>query len=308
MKIGIYSGMYDPLHNGHLWVIEQACSMFDQVHVVIGTNPNKNPMFTDAQRLTMLSDVTNCPEMCKTTILQDRNVVEYASKIDAHVTFIRGIRDEKDFRYESRILKFMRTIADVRHIYVVPPFELQPISSSLIKQLCDRRLWHAVKSCVPPNVYKCLVEKYNDSPVEVQGDHDSEFQGYEPNVYLENQRKYFGKAVSNGLFAIKHVLTADQVSVMLDEVPFEVIVSERFHLRHVPVNKLVPTGDRYLPCSQSLGPIIVDATHPDLPDRLKRGPALIIEGKHRWLDAVERNDKFIFAWVGEKVLDYFDRQ
>jgi cytidyltransferase-like protein len=37
MKIGIYSGMFDPFHEGHRFVIEEACAIFDEVHMVMET-------------------------------------------------------------------------------------------------------------------------------------------------------------------------------------------------------------------------------------------------------------------------------
>lgn len=35
-KIGIYSGSFDPITNGHLWVIEEGKKLFDEFHVLIG--------------------------------------------------------------------------------------------------------------------------------------------------------------------------------------------------------------------------------------------------------------------------------
>ena len=37
---------------------------------------------------------------------------------------------------------------------------------------------------------------------------------------------------------------------------------------------------------------------------MKIGPAIIIEGKHRWLDARERGEDRILAWVGDKALPF----
>ncbi|MCE3267995.1 MAG: pantetheine-phosphate adenylyltransferase, partial [Burkholderiales bacterium] len=37
-KIAVYAGSFDPITNGHLWMIEQSCKIFDKLIVAIGEN------------------------------------------------------------------------------------------------------------------------------------------------------------------------------------------------------------------------------------------------------------------------------
>lgn len=41
MKIGFYSGSFDPFTNGHLHVVKTSCKIFDKVIIGIGINPKK---------------------------------------------------------------------------------------------------------------------------------------------------------------------------------------------------------------------------------------------------------------------------
>lgn len=42
MKRGIYAGYFDPITLGHLDVIRRASRILDELHIMIGFNPNKN--------------------------------------------------------------------------------------------------------------------------------------------------------------------------------------------------------------------------------------------------------------------------
>lgn len=41
MKVAIYSGSFNPFHEGHLDVIKQALKLFDKVVIAKGLNPEK---------------------------------------------------------------------------------------------------------------------------------------------------------------------------------------------------------------------------------------------------------------------------
>ena len=45
-KIGLFTGTFDPLTNGHLDVIKRASQHFDQLYVGIFKNDQKNPLFS----------------------------------------------------------------------------------------------------------------------------------------------------------------------------------------------------------------------------------------------------------------------
>jgi hypothetical protein len=121
-------------------------------------------------------------------------------------------------------------------------------------------------------------------------------------TFFGKMKTHYERMVDNGLIIYPRALDANQVREMLDPFPFDMVESEIFHLKWIPINSVGPTGERYLPCSQSLGPIIVDLNVKLTDSRYGNFEKyIIIEGKHRWLDAKERGDTRILAWVGEKV-------
>jgi len=56
MKKAVYAGSFDPITNGHLWMIEQGARLFGELVVAVGANPDKKCTFTLEERMTMLKD------------------------------------------------------------------------------------------------------------------------------------------------------------------------------------------------------------------------------------------------------------
>src|SRR5262249_37260433 len=57
MRIAIYGGTFDPITRGHASVIERGARLFDRLLVVIAVNPNKQPLFSVAERAEMVREV-----------------------------------------------------------------------------------------------------------------------------------------------------------------------------------------------------------------------------------------------------------
>src|SRR5438132_6025869 len=58
-KRAVYTGMFDPLHNGHVDVIQRSLQIFDEVIVAVGANPSKTALFTVEERLEMIDEATS---------------------------------------------------------------------------------------------------------------------------------------------------------------------------------------------------------------------------------------------------------
>ena len=54
----IYPGSFDPPTNGHLDLIERGSKIFDELIVAILRNPEKDPLFSVADRRNMLEAMT----------------------------------------------------------------------------------------------------------------------------------------------------------------------------------------------------------------------------------------------------------
>src|SRR5437870_10065931 len=71
-KRAVYPGMFDPLHNGHVDVIQRSLAIFDEVIVAVVANPSKQPLFTVEERLEMIDEATTNRSEEHTSELQSR--------------------------------------------------------------------------------------------------------------------------------------------------------------------------------------------------------------------------------------------
>lgn len=134
MKIGFYSGSFDPFTNGHLHVVKSACQIFDKVIVGIGINANKTRNYNIedmklAIEQTMIKEgITNVE-----VITYDELTVEVAKKYNANF-LIRGLRNDTDYAFEENLAQINEEISGLDTIYFRSGI-LGFISSSMVMEL-----------------------------------------------------------------------------------------------------------------------------------------------------------------------------
>lgn len=223
LKIGVFSGSFDPPTKGHEWIIETAHDLFDEFYVLVGYHPRKTHRHDTEIRLVMLRDIA--PEGVFVDSLGKQSIRKYLKDLsdrkNAEITLVRGIRNKTDFEYEKDINHYHSSKPDLflKQIYLIPPPHLENISSSQIRE----------KEVV-----------YKDTP------------------QMKKARKYYKLCLDAGIIQHPTTITGDQVRKTLDPYPFDVVSSEIFTLMRVDLYKLQVNGDRYQPCSASTGPVMVD--------------------------------------------------
>lgn len=161
LRKAVYAGSFDPLTNGHTWVIERAVTLFDELTIAIGVNPDKSYFLTANERKTHIEEVVgtiqNLECKVKVEIIENQFLATFAKKIGASC-LIRGIRSEGDFSYEYAMAQANKNLApDIESIYLMPPPALAQVSSSLVKSLIGPEGWQElVKNYVPEPVFKSI--------------------------------------------------------------------------------------------------------------------------------------------------------
>ncbi len=156
-KTAIYPGSFDPVTNGHLDIIARAARIFDHVIVAVANNTSKVGLFSIADRVELLKQVTRSFKNV-TVETFDSLVIEFARKKKANV-LIRGIRMTSDFDYEFQIALTNRRLAqDIESVFLMPSEHVQFVSSSLLKEIAS--LNADISSFVPKVVERKLKERF----------------------------------------------------------------------------------------------------------------------------------------------------
>ncbi len=159
MKKAIYAGSFDPMTNGHLWVIKKASKLFDELTVAIGSNPDKKYMFSADDRLRLLQETTKESGLdnIKIEFIENKFLANYA--LEKKVNYlIRGIRSPQDYQYEKVMSYINHQLAPkVETIFLIPPAKIAQISSSIVKGMVGPEGWeNLIKNYVPSNVFELL--------------------------------------------------------------------------------------------------------------------------------------------------------
>ncbi|WP_215781183.1 MULTISPECIES: pantetheine-phosphate adenylyltransferase [unclassified Paludibacterium] len=161
MKRAVYAGSFDPVTNGHLWMIREAVELFDELVVAVGVNPDKHCTFTVEERVEMLNAVTQGFNKLRVEVFSNQFLVNYAQTVDANY-IVRGIRTASDYEYE-RTMRYINTDLhpDITTIFLLPPREYAEVSSTMVKGLVGPRGWETViRQYVPDPVYRKLMAMY----------------------------------------------------------------------------------------------------------------------------------------------------
>ncbi len=130
----LYAGTFDPITNGHVDIIMRSLHFCDQLIVAIGINPNKNTMFSDEERQTLIKQTFAHFPNIKVSSFQGL-AVEFAKQQRATI-FVRGIRSVSDFEYEINLANVNKILApEIETVFLPTSPELAVVSSSMVKEI-----------------------------------------------------------------------------------------------------------------------------------------------------------------------------
>ena len=160
MRTVIYPGSFDPITNGHLDVIQRAARLFDQVVVGVARNVDKQPLFTSAERRTLIEQSTTNLDNVTVDVFEGL-LVEYVEQQSGHAV-IRGLRALSDFEYEFQMALMNRKLNEkVETLFMMPRASYSFLSSRLVREIA--KLGGDVSAFVTPEVREALTERLEQS-------------------------------------------------------------------------------------------------------------------------------------------------
>ena len=153
----LYPGSFDPIHNGHLEIIETASRLFDEVVVAAMRNPQKGtPLFDMEDRHDML--IESCQHLPNVRIVMFAKLVVDLAKEEGVDFIIKGLRAVSDFENELQMAQMNHAVSGVDTLFIPSASEHSFLASKFIRDIA--RFGGDVTSMVPPPVAKRLQEQY----------------------------------------------------------------------------------------------------------------------------------------------------
>ena len=136
MRRAIYPGTFDPPHLGHLDLIERGRALVDELVVAVAVNPDKQAVFSQSQRVELLSACTS--GLAGVRVVPFDGLVVALARSEQAGFILRGIRSFSDFEAECSMALMNRQLAGQdggETIFVLPSAHLAHYSSRWIKEV-----------------------------------------------------------------------------------------------------------------------------------------------------------------------------
>jgi pantetheine-phosphate adenylyltransferase len=160
IRVGLYPGTFDPVHNGHLDIIERATRLFDELVIGVAINESKGPLFSLEERLAIMeAEVPHLNAECKVTVRPIKGLtIVVAQEIGAQ-TVVKGLRAVNDFEYEFQMTAMNQQLSnrEIETVFLMRDPMHQAIASRLVKEIA--MLGGDVSKFVTPRIKERLLAK-----------------------------------------------------------------------------------------------------------------------------------------------------
>ncbi len=159
MISAIYPGSFDPVTLGHLDIIERAAKLYDELIIGVLGNNKKSPLFSEAERVNMLEEVTK--HLPNVRVMAYNGLLVDAAKENNVKVIVRGLRAITDFEYELQMAQTNRTMnMDIDTVFLTTSVDYSFLSSTTVKEIAY--FGGDVSKFVPECVVNKLYNKINN--------------------------------------------------------------------------------------------------------------------------------------------------
>lgn len=158
-RIAVYTGTFDPIHNGHLDVIKRGSRLFDKLIVGVGINPDKSPIFPLEKRVALIAEVVAPFPNVEVQGFSDL-AVTFVRQVGARV-MLRGLRTTSDMESEFTMsLMNLNLDAEIETVFLMAKEPYSHLSSTMLRQIA--KFGGGLDKFLPPEVRDALEERIRE--------------------------------------------------------------------------------------------------------------------------------------------------
>lgn len=159
-RVAVYTGTFDPIHLGHVDVIQRGSRLFDKLVVGVGVNPDKETMFSLEERVDLIRAVTADLDNIEVRAFPGL-AVRFVRDLGARI-MVRGLRTLSDMEYEFTMsLMNLNLDPEIETVFLMAKEEFSHVSSTLLRQIAV--LGGDLTKFLPDPVHAALKAKVRQS-------------------------------------------------------------------------------------------------------------------------------------------------